>query len=70
MFDGKELLRTKCLHEKPKNNDFNGLGSSNIHLHDFIYLTLGTPEKHMSKNSLLAQNDDYFWHTLLIDQSN
>ena len=58
LFDGNELLRTKCLPEKPKNNDFNGLGSSNIHLDDFIYLTLGTPEKHMSKNSPLAQNDD------------
>jgi len=65
LFDGKELLRTKCLPEKPKNNDFNGLGSSNIHLDDFIYLTLGTPEKHMSKNSLLAQNDDYLFGKVL-----
>ena len=65
LFDGKELLRTKCLPEKPKNNDFNGLGSSNIHLDDFIYLSLGTPEKHMSKNSLLAQNDDYLFGKVL-----
>tara|TARA_B110001450_G_C17649766_1_gene492765 strand:+ start:1125 stop:2378 length:1254 start_codon:yes stop_codon:yes gene_type:complete len=58
---GKELMRTKCLPEIPKNNDFNGLGSSNIHLNDFVYFTLGTPEKHISKNSPLAQDDDYLF---------
>ena len=58
---GRELMRTKCLPENPKNNDFNGLGSSNIHLDDFVYLTLGTPEKHISKNSPLAQDDDYLF---------
>jgi len=63
--EGKELLRTKCLPEEPKNNDFNGLGSSNIHLNDFIYFTLGTPEKHISKNSQLAQNDDYLFGKIL-----
>ena len=63
--EGKELLRTKCLPEKPKNNDFNGLGSSNIHLDDFIYFTLGTPEKNISKNSQLAQNDNYFFGKIL-----
>ena len=63
--DSKELLRTKCLPEKPKNNDFNGLGSSNIHLDDFIYFTLGTPEKNISKNSQLAQNDNYFFGKIL-----
>ena len=36
--NGNELMRTKCLPEEPKNNDFNGLGSSNIHLDDFLYL--------------------------------
>tara|TARA_B100000900_G_scaffold125921_1_gene106276 strand:- start:1190 stop:2440 length:1251 start_codon:yes stop_codon:yes gene_type:complete len=63
--NGKELLRTKCLPEKPKNNDFNGLGSSNIHLDDFIYFSLGTPEKFLSKNSQLAQNDDYLFGKIL-----
>ena len=53
-----ELFRSKCLPALPKNNDFNGMGSSNIHFKDKIFLTLGTPEKHVSKNSLLAQNND------------
>ena len=29
-----ELFRTQCLPELAKNNDFNGLGSSNIHLNN------------------------------------
>ncbi len=53
----QELFRTKCLPELAKNNDFNGLGSSNIHLEDKILFSLGTPEKHASKNSSLAQNN-------------
>ena len=56
--DKKELFRTNCLPEEAKNNDFNGLGSSNIHLKDKILFALGTPEKHASKNSLLAQLDN------------
>ena len=55
--NSNELFRSKCLPAIPKNNDFNGLGSSNVHLKDKIFLTLGTPEKHVSKNSLLAQNN-------------
>ena len=55
--DQKELFRSNCLPEVPKNNDFNGLGSSNVHLQDKILFTLGTPEKHASKNSTLAQLD-------------
>ena len=47
--NSKQVFRTKCLPEKPKNNDFNGLGSSNIHINDKILLSLGTPEKHASK---------------------
>ena len=54
----QELFRTKCLPELAKNNDFNGLGSSNIHLENKILFSLGTPEKHASKNSSLAQNND------------
>ncbi len=56
--DRQEIFRSKCLPEIAKNNDFNGLGSSNIHFKDSILFTLGTPEKHASKNSILAQNDD------------
>ena len=63
--NGNELKRTKCLPEEPKNNDFNGLGSSNIHLNDFLYLTLGTPEKHISQNSPLAQNNEYLFEKFL-----
>ena len=63
--NGKELLRTKCLPEEGKNNDFNGIGSSNIHLNEFIYFTLGTPEKHVSKNSTLAQKDDSLFGKIL-----
>ncbi len=54
-----ELFKTKCLPEEAKNNDFNGLGSSNIHTPESILLTIGTPEKHKSKNSILAQQDEY-----------
>ena len=53
----KELFRSNCLPEVAKNNDFNGLGSSNVHLGDKILFSLGTPEKHASKNSTLAQLD-------------
>ena len=56
--DQKELFRSNCLPEVAKNNDFNGLGSSNVHLQDKILFSLGTPEKHASKNSTLAQLDN------------
>lgn len=56
--DQKELFRSNCLPEIAKNNDFNGLGSSNVHLTDKILFSLGTPEKHASKNSILAQLDN------------
>jgi glucose/arabinose dehydrogenase len=47
------------------------LGSSNIHFKDKILLTLGTPEKHVSKNSLLAQDDNSkFGKILEIDKEN
>ena len=56
--NNQELFRSKCLPEVAKNNDFNGLGSSNVHFQNSILFSLGTPEKHMSKNSLLAQKDN------------
>ena len=56
--DQKELFRSNCLPEVAKNNDFNGLGSSNVHFGDKILFSLGTPEKHASKNSMLAQLDN------------
>ena len=63
--NGEEVFRSKCLPEDPSNNDFNGLGSSNIHLNESILLTLGTPEKHISKNSLLAQKDSSMFGKVL-----
>jgi len=59
------IFKTKCLPEEAKNNDFNGLGSSNIHTQDAILLTIGTPEKHSSKNSILAQKDDFAYGKVL-----
>ena len=63
--NGEEVFRSKCLPEKPSNNDFNGLGSSNVHFDDSILITLGTPEKHLSKNSLLAQEDTSMFGKIL-----
>ena len=69
--DQKELFRSNCLPEVAKNNNFNGLGSSNVHLGDKILFSLGTPEKHASKNSTLAQLDNSkFGKILEIDKNN
>ena len=53
--NSKELLKTNCL--PGKNIDFNGLGSSHIHLNDKIYLSIGTPEQSSSKIRGLAQSE-------------
>jgi len=63
--NGEELFKSKCLPEEPRNNDFNGLGSSNVHLEDSILISLGTPEKHLSKNGLLAQKDSSVFGKIL-----
>tara|TARA_B100000767_G_C19709051_1_gene511890 strand:+ start:66 stop:1319 length:1254 start_codon:yes stop_codon:yes gene_type:complete len=63
--NGEEVFRSKCLPENPSNNDFNGLGSSNVHFDESILITLGTPEKHLSKNSLLAQEDSSMFGKIL-----
>ena len=53
-----------------KNTDFNGLGSSNVHLNNKIYLSLGTPEQFSSKISVLAQdNNSMFGKILEIDKN-
>ena len=62
---GEEAFRTKCLPEDAKNNDFNGMGSSNIHFNESVLFSLGTPEKHLSKNSLLAQDNNSFFGKIL-----
>ena len=63
--NGEEFFKSKCLPEEPSNNDFNGLGSSNVHLEESILVSLGTPEKHLSKNSLLAQKDSSMFGKIL-----
>jgi len=63
--NSKEIFRSKCLPAEPSNNDFNGLGSSNVHFDDSILIALGTPEKHISKNSLLAQEDSSMFGKIL-----
>ncbi len=62
---GTEIFESKCLLDIPKNIDFNGLGSSNIHTDNKIYLSVGTPEKHASKNSFLAQDPNYIFGKIL-----
>ena len=54
--NGNELFKTKCLPKK--HIDFNGLGSSNIHHNNKIFLTLGTPEQKSSEIRALAQNNN------------
>ena len=52
--DGKELFSTECLNDKKI--DFNGLGSSHIHLNDKILLSIGTPEQASYEIRSLAQD--------------
>ena len=53
--EGKEIFKTECL---PSNViDFNGLGSSNIHYENKIFLSIGAPESVSSKIRLLAQDN-------------
>ncbi len=66
----KEIFRTECLSEEPKNNDFNGMGSSNVHFNESILFSLGIPEKSYGKNNLLAQdNNSYFGKILEMQKS-
>jgi len=54
--NGKELFKTKCLPKK--DIDYNGLGSSNIHHNNKIFLSIGTPEQRSSEIRALAQNNN------------
>ena len=54
--DGNELFKTKCLPKKYI--DYNGLGSSNIHHNNKVFLTIGTPEQRSSEIRALAQNNN------------
>ena len=60
---GKELFKTKCL---PKENlDYNGLGSSNIHHNNKIFISIGTPEQISSKIAELAQDKNSAYGKIL-----
>ena len=61
--NGKELFKTKCL---PKEYiDYNGLGSSNIHHNNKVYLSIGTPEQRSSKIRALAQDNNSMFGKIL-----
>ena len=63
--DSKEIFKTKCLNDKKKNIDFNGLGSSSIHFNDQIFLSVGTPEQKSSKIRALAQDVNSMYGKIL-----
>ncbi len=66
---GKEIFKTKCLPDK--NIDFNGLGSSHVHLNDKIILSVGTPEQSSSKIRELAQDkNSIFGKMIEINKNN
>jgi len=56
--DGKEIFNSDCLPDSKKAIDFNGLGASNIHLGDYIYLSIGTPTQNSKLIYNLAQDDN------------
>ena len=71
--NSKELLKSQCLPDDKKNTDFNGLGSSFVHLNNKIYLSLGTPEQYSSKIAALAQDENSMFGKILeinLDQLN
>ena len=64
----KEIFKTKCL--KHNMIDFNGLGSSNIHYKNKIFVTIGAPEQVVSDIANLAQNDESMFGKIIeIDKS-
>jgi len=62
--NGKELFKTKCLPDKKK-LDYNGLGSSHLHLNDQIFLSIGTPEQASAKIRELAQDKNSMFGKIL-----
>jgi len=63
--NGKELFKTKCLVGTKKNTDFNGLGSSNIHHNNKIFISIGAPEQSSSKIRALAQDSNSMFGKIL-----
>ena len=66
--NGKELFKTKCL--PGKKIDFNGLGSSHIHLDDKILLSIGAPEQVSSKIRELAQDENSMFGKIIAINKN
>ena len=56
--NSKEIFNSKCLPGSKKKTDFNGLGASNIHLENYIYLSVGTPTQNSKLIYNLAQKDE------------
>jgi len=61
--NAKELFKTKCLPKKYI--DYNGLGSSNIHHNNKVFLSIGTPEQRSSKIRALAQDNNSMFGKIL-----
>ena len=62
--NGKELFKTKCLPIK-QIVDYNGLGSSNIHLKNNIFFSIGAPEQVSYAIAKLAQDSDSMYGKIL-----
>ena len=57
------MFKTNCLPEKYL--DYNGLGSSNVHHNNKIFLSIGTPEQRSSKIRALAQDNNSMFGKIL-----
>ena len=63
---GIELFRSTCLPENDNSKlDFNGLGSSTIHLDNKVLISIGTPTYSSNTISNLAQNKNSFFGKIL-----
>jgi glucose/arabinose dehydrogenase len=61
-----ELFKSNCIsHPDSELIDFNGLGSSNIHLKNQILISIGTPTTSSNKIRNLAQNKSSFFGKIL-----
>ena len=56
--DGKKIFNSDCLPDSKNKIDFNVLGASNIHLEDYIYLSIGTPTRNSKLINNFAQDDN------------
>ena len=63
--DKKEYFKSKCLKGDPSFIDLNGIGSSNVHDSENIYVSIGTSEKQASENAILAQDSNFVFGKIL-----